>query len=309
MTHILITGAAGFVGSLLSKRVVAEALSTRTRVTLLDMSVAQVSAPNTRVIQGSLSDERVLAEALAGGVDTVYHLASVPGGTAEREPQLGSSVNLYGTLKLIDMCAAQALAPRFVFASSIAVYGGSFPTPMDEAISPKPATSYGAHKLIAEIALADAIRRGKLTGCSLRLPGVVARPPGPSGLISAFMSDIFWALRDGRKIALPVSSEAVSWWISRERCVDNLLFAGTTDVSALRAPTYQMPVLRLCIREILDALAAQFQIDWKDFVTFEPVSRVEALFGSYPVLKTPEAESAGFRNDGTIKELLARIFG
>jgi nucleoside-diphosphate-sugar epimerase len=306
--HILVTGAAGFVGSALSERLLGDAALTQARVTLLDMSVEDTGHPNARSISGSLSDEEVLREAFADGVDTVYHLASVPGGMAERDYLLGSSVNLYGTLKLIDMCAAQASVPRFVFASSIAVYGEALPSPMSEEVSAKPATSYGAHKLITEIALADAIRRGELTGCSLRLPGVVARPPGPSGLVSAFMSEMFWALRDGRRITIPVSSEATAWWISRERCVDNLLHAGTADTSILRAATYQMPVLRLSIRQVLDALSSRFNVDWSDLVTFEPNPRVQALFGSYPVLSTPAAESAGFRSDGTVQQLLASIF-
>lgn len=307
--HILITGAAGFVGSALSQRLLTEAAQGGVKVTLLDMSVEATDHREARVINGSLSDEVVLREALAYGVDTVYHLASVPGGTAERDYAAGSSVNLYGTLKLIDMCASQTHPARFVFASSIAVYGETLPTPMNEAVSAKPATSYGAHKLVAEIALADAIRRGRLTGCSLRLPGVVARPTGPSGLVSAFMSDIFWAMRDRRRIIVPVSSEATSWWISRARCVDNLLHAGAVDAPALRAPTYQMPVLRLSIAQVLNALSTRFNIDWSEFVTFEPNARIEALFGSYPALETPEAEAAGFRSDGTIHDLMARTFG
>ncbi|RKT20352.1 nucleoside-diphosphate-sugar epimerase [Paraburkholderia sp. RAU2J] len=307
--HILITGAGGFVGSALSEKLLSDATLAHARITLLDMSVEATSHPNVRVINGSLSDEAVLRESFKDSVDTVYHLASVPGGTAERDPALGSSVNLYGTLKLIDKSAAQANPPRFVYASSIAFYGETLPSPMNEDVSAQPATSYGTHKLITEIALADAIRRGTLTGCSLRLPGVVARPPGPSGLVSAFMSDVFWALRDGRRITIPVSREATGWWISRERCVDNLIHAGTADTSTLRASTYQMPVLQLSIKQVLDALSTHFNADWSDLVTFEPNPRVEALFGSYPALGTPEAESAGFRNDGTVQQLLARIVG
>ncbi|CAB3809018.1 NAD-dependent epimerase/dehydratase family protein [Paraburkholderia fynbosensis] len=307
--HILITGAGGFVGTALSKKLLSDATLAHARITLLDMSVEATSHPNVRVVSGSLSDEAVLRESFEDSVDTVYHLGSVPGGTAERDPALGRGVNLYGTLKLIDKSASQAAPPRFVFASSIEVYGETLPSPMSENVSPKPATSYGTHKLITGLALADAIRRGTLTGCSLRLPGVVARPPGASGLVSAFMSDIFWALRDGRRITVPVSREATGWWISRERCVDNLLHAATADTSILRASTYQMPVLQLSIKQVLDALSTRFNVDWSDLVTFEPNPRVEALFGSYPALSTPEAESAGFRNDGTVQQLLARIFG
>jgi hypothetical protein len=63
------------------------------------------------------------------------------------------------------------------------------------------------------------------------------------------------------------------------------------------------------MEEVLVALAARFGAQWSDLVTFEPDARIEALFGSYPVLRTPEAEVAGFRNDGTVEELVNRVFG
>jgi nucleoside-diphosphate-sugar epimerase len=122
--HILITGAGGFFGSLLAERVLNNAAFAHARVTLFDMSIEPNSFPNARIINGSLSDESVLRDAFADGVDTVYHLASVPGGTAERDHPLESSVNLYGTLKLIYKSATQTTPARFVFASSIAVRNG-----------------------------------------------------------------------------------------------------------------------------------------------------------------------------------------
>ncbi|AOJ94831.1 hypothetical protein WK22_17730 [Burkholderia multivorans] len=69
-----------------------------------------------------------------------------------------------------------------------------------------------------------------------------------------------------------------------------------------------MPVLRLSIGELLNALGERFGRERLDLVRFEPQPRVQALFGSYPVLRTPIAEAAGFRNDGSVQDLLARIF-
>ncbi|WP_236860470.1 NAD-dependent epimerase/dehydratase family protein [Burkholderia multivorans] len=211
-------------------------------------------------------------------------------------------------MQLLDACRRADNAPKFVFASSIAVYGDAFPHEMDEATPARPATSYGAQKLIGEILVSDATRRGELNGCSLRLPGVVARPAGPSGLVSAFMSNLFWALRDGTPITLPVSETAQAWWISRTRCVENLLHAGGAEFASASRDAFVMPVLRLSIGELLNALGERFGRERLDLVRFEPQPRVQALFGSYPVLRTPIAEAAGFRNDGSVQDLLARIF-
>lgn len=310
--HILVTGAGGFVGQQLVRRLLADhsaadsdsALS----VTLLDVSVGPVVDSRTRVMEGDLTDPTLMRDAMSGAVDVVYHLASVPGGAAERDYELGRRVNLDGTARLLEEAGALATVPRFVFASSIAVYGDRFPSEMDESSPARPATSYGAQKLIGEILVADATRRGTVQGCSLRLPGVVARPAGPSGLVSAFMSNMFWAMRDGTAITLPVSESATAWWISQERCVDNLLHAGNVEFSQLSRGTYLMPVLRLSMTDVLEALAARFGRDRLSLISFAPEPKVEALFGSYPSLSTHSAELAGFRSDGTVSELISRIF-
>lgn len=310
--HILITGAAGFVGQALVRRLLrtnaVERADSATTITLLDVSLETVSDSRVRVVEGNLTDPELLADAVGDGVDTVYHLASVPGGAAERDYALGRAVNLDGTARLIELCEGQRQPPRFVFASSIAVYGDSFPAFVDESTPPRPATSYGTQKLIGEFLVSDATRRGWIDGCSLRLPGVVARPPGPSGLVSAFMSEIFWAMRDGIRITLPVSPSATAWWISRERCVDNLLHAGTISSDRMSNRTFLMPVLRLSVGQILESLAQRFGSERLALVDFNPDSRVEALFGSYPPLATPLAELAGFRSDSDVREMFERIF-
>ena len=53
---------------------------------------------------------------------------------------------------------------------------------------PCPAVTYGAHKRMVEIALADHTRRGEMSGISVRLPGIVARPGSATGFGAAFMS-------------------------------------------------------------------------------------------------------------------------
>jgi integrase len=67
----------------------------------------------------------------------------------------------------------------------------------------------------------------------LRLPGVVARPGDRAGLISAFMSRLFWKLAAGEPIELPVSADGTAWWISVGACVDNLLHAAAIRPVAL----------------------------------------------------------------------------
>lgn len=310
MTHVVVTGSEGFVGQVLVKRLLTNGIDGRpvTRLSLMDVCFA---APPTddRVhqIEGSIADSAVRVRAYDGVVDTVFHLASVPGGAAEKNYELGRSINLDATLGLLEDLRTQTQPPRFVFASTIAVYGEHLPGEVNEQTLPNPGLSYGAHKLAGEYLVADATRKGWVQGCSLRLPGVVARPGEGAGMMSAFMSLLFWKLAAGHPLTVPVSRSGVAWWISVGACVDNLLHAATVDPARLNPRrSYQMPVLRLTVGELVNALALRFGADRQALVTYQPDPFIEKLFAAYPPLVTPEAQALGLMNDGDIQTLITR---
>ncbi|MFT4067737.1 NAD-dependent epimerase/dehydratase family protein [Paraburkholderia sp.] len=310
MTHVVVTGAQGFVGRALVERLLADGLGARrvSRLTLLDIAFdAPHGDPRVVQLAGSIADAELRARAYGSPVDAVFHLASIPGGAAERNYTLGRSINLDATLGLLEDLRAQTHPPRFVFASTVAVYGEQLPASVDEHTLPAPALSYGAHKLIGETLVADATRLGWVQGCSLRLPGVVARPGDGAGLMSAFMSQLFWKLAADQSLTVPVSPQGVAWWISVGACVDNLLHAATVDAERFNARrSYQMPVLRLTMAEVVDALGARFGADRKALVTYEPDPLIERLFAAYPPLLTPESERLGLRSDGGVEQLITR---
>jgi nucleoside-diphosphate-sugar epimerase len=314
MSHVVVTGAEGFVGQVLVKRLLADGLNGQplSCLTLVDVGFAAPAADaRVRQVAGSIADAAVRAPAYAGTgngtVDAVFHLASVPGGAAEKNYGLGRSINLDATLGLLEDLQGQAVAPRFVFASTIAVYGEHLPPEVDEQTLPNPGLSYGAHKLAGEYLVADATRRGWVQGCSLRLPGVVARPGEGVGLMSAFMSLLFWKLAAGQPLTVPVSADGVAWWISVGACVDNLLFAATVDAAALNPRrSYQMPVLRFTVGDLVDALAVRYGDDRRALVSYAPEPFIQKLFAAYPPLHTPQALALGLRHDGDIAALISR---
>lgn len=303
MSHIVITGAGGFVGQGLVKRLLAQPGHT---LTLIDRHFDSAPAnPRVQRIAGSFGDAAVLDAALKTPVDTVFHLASVPGALAEREPALGYQVNLQATLALAHRLAARPRPARLVFASSVAVYGALGPEAVHEDQPARPALSYGAHKLMAEIELADLSRRGALDAVSLRLPGIVARPPSDSGHGSAFMSLVMHKIAAGQPYACPVGPKATAWWMSLRCCVDNLLHAASMPTAdAPQSRTWQLPVLHLSMREVLDALAWRYGPQRRELITFAPDERIEALFGRLPPLHTPTALAAGFRDDQDVDRLI-----
>lgn len=309
--HILITGANGFVGATLARRLRtdASAIGAWSRLTLLDLSFSDVQTddPRVRQLSGSLHDPGLIAQALELPVDVVFHLASVPGGLAERDYTLGRQGNLDATQALLEALQSQDKPARVVFASTIAVYGSPLPDVVNDATALRPQLSYATQKLIGELLIDDFSRRGSIDGISLRLPGIVARPPQPSGLLSAFMSDVFWKLQAGAPFECPVSPGSTAWWMSVARCVDNLVHAATLPAQALRARrVFAMPVLRLSMEEVIGGLQQRYG---KGQVTFAPNEALEANFGRYPALHSEAALAIGLRHDGDLTQLIERTLG
>lgn len=315
VTHTVVTGANGFVGRALVRRLLGQAQSSSLpqgqRLTLIDQQFdAAPPAPLVRQVSGSFGDPALLDEVLAVPVDRVFHLASVPGSLAEREPALGHEVNLLATLALADRLAQQARhggpVARLVFASSVAVYGPLGNAAVHEDQPAHPALTYGAHKLMTEIALADASRRGELDAVSLRLPGIVARPASESGHGSAFMSLVMHRLAAGEPYVCPVPADATAWWMSLPCCVDNLLHAAIMSTAAApSARTWQLPVLHLSMAQVVAALLRRHGEGRSALVSHAEDATITALFGRYPPLHTPGALAAGLRHDGDADRLVA----
>lgn len=306
--NVLITGAGGFIGTALVQRLLLldTPLGAIGRLVLIDQRLGGVSTdPRVHAIEGDFGDARALSEALQTEVDVIFHLASVPGGLAEREFELGMRVNLQSTLALLEAVRRQERRPRFVFASTIGVYGVPLPDLVDESTPAEPTLSYGAQKLIGEILISDYSRRGYIDGISLRLPGIVARPSQPSGLLSAFLSDSIRTLAAGGKFTFPVEAEGTSWWMSRSCIVANLLHAASMDAAVLKSKrAWLLPVLHASMREIVAALAKVHGNHVRENVRYEPNAQLQAQFASYPPLQCPRAIAAGFRHDGTLESLV-----
>jgi len=167
-----------------------------------------------------------------------------------------------------------------------------------------PAMTYGAHKAMIELALADMSRRGLLDSVCVRWPGIVARPAAASGMKSAFLSNVFHALKAGQEFVSPVSPQATMWLMSVSRCAANLRHGARLDSNTMpvsRAVT--LPVVRCAMAELVAAIAAEIGVSL-DLVTYQPEPELEAGFGNQPPVVTGAAEVAGFLSDGTLGELV-----
>jgi len=307
---ILVTGAGGFIGRVLvSQLLEAEAVHAPAfdTLTLADVSLPELPADSRlRLVEGSLTDERVFENAFEPPADLVFHLATIPGGLAEEKFELGRQVNLELTLRILERLRLQGNHPKLVFTSSIGVYGPLHGALTDDT-PPRPDWSYGTHKLVGELLIADYSRKGFLDGRCVRLPGIVARPANPGGaMLSGFMSDLIRNLAEGKPYICPVSATATAWWMSVSRCAKNLRHAAALpagDVPPERV--WMLPALRCSMAEIVDALVRAHGPKTHELVSYQPQPALEKKLATFPPLEVTRAEAAGFRHDGSVDALVA----
>ncbi|WP_066805349.1 NAD-dependent epimerase/dehydratase family protein [Sphingomonas asaccharolytica] len=295
--RVVVTGAGGFVGRSLLLRLADEGH----QVVALDHIAP--GAHGGDVLVGDLTDPGIIARALAGGCDAVVHLATMPGGAAEVDPIGARRINIDATIALSEAAAAAGAEPRFVFASSIAVLGSPLPPVVDDDTPLRPQLVYGAHKAMIEQWLATLSRRGAVDAVSIRLPGIVARPPGPSGMKSAFMSEVFHALRAGVPFTSPIAADATMWLMSIDTVVNAFLHALTLEAPLPDSRAITLPALQVRMDELIAAIARQTGADTSR-VAYAPDRDLQAAFGAYPPLSSPTAEALGFAHDGSTAALV-----
>jgi UDP-N-acetylglucosamine/UDP-N-acetyl-alpha-D-glucosaminouronate 4-epimerase len=146
--NALVTGAAGFIGSHLTRRLL-EAGHTVTGFDDLSAgAVSNLAGVDAPLIEGDLRDADAARRA-ADGCDVIFHQAamkSVPRSIAE--PLAFADVNVVGTLHVLE--AARAAGAAVVFASSSSVYGDQDRYPVAESMTPRPRSPYAASKLAGE---------------------------------------------------------------------------------------------------------------------------------------------------------------
>lgn len=298
--RIVVTGGGGFVGRHLASMLIAHGHA----VTGIDHAAAALPS-GARLVVGDLGDSAVRAEALGQGCDALVHLATVPGGAAEADPAASRRINVDAMYDLLLEASAMSPGLRVLYASSVAVFGDSFPPQVDDATPLSPKMIYGGHKAMMEHAIAMFSNRNMIDGVTVRLPGILARPRSPSGLKSAFMSNLFHALKAGEPFTCPVSAIGTVWAESLERVCANFVHALTLDTSRLPATrAVTLPALRVTMRALAEEIARQCQVP-ASLVDYVPDADLEAAFARQPPLITAAAEAAGFADDGDITKLVA----
>ncbi|HET6548737.1 MAG TPA: NAD-dependent epimerase/dehydratase family protein, partial [Solirubrobacter sp.] len=165
--RLLVTGGAGYIGSIVAQRLVARG----DEVTVLDSLYKghRAAVPEgAAFVQADLLDVDGLARAFAGGFDGVVHFAAMSlVGESVEHPERYWRGNVLGTLNLLD-AMRDAGVPRIVFSSTAATYGEPTVELITEDSPTVPVNPYGGSKLAVDRMLADHARAHGLAAVSLR---------------------------------------------------------------------------------------------------------------------------------------------
>jgi len=191
----LITGGAGFIGSHLADRFVAEGWTTEV---LDDLSSGKREnlSPAVRFHQLDVRSPAAARLVSSGGFDVVMHLAAqMDVRRSVADPRFDADVNIGGTLNLCEAIrAAAGKRPRIVFSSTGgALYGDTSRPPHAETIGKDPDSPYGVAKLGAELYLAYYTRVHELDAAAVRFANVYGPrqdPHGEAGVVAIFCQRI-----------------------------------------------------------------------------------------------------------------------
>ncbi|CAA9441111.1 MAG: UDP-glucose 4-epimerase [uncultured Rubrobacteraceae bacterium] len=165
--RLLVTGGAGYVGSVVAAQLVEAGHET---VVLDDLSKGHEDAvpEGARLARGSLLDEAFVRDTLAGGFDGVLHFAALSlVAESVEEPERYYRNNVGGTLNLLG-AMGEAGVGRLVFSSTAAVYGEPEEVPIPETAPAAPTNPYGNSKLAVDRLIGDVARARGLAATSLR---------------------------------------------------------------------------------------------------------------------------------------------
>lgn len=311
MTRVMITGAAGFLGRRLTKAILeagsrdAEGQkSPISRLCLVDVADVQPpAAPGVEieVRKGDLSDSSFVGALVEEGFDSLFHLASFLTLHAEQDPGRAFAVNVEALRRLME--AARG-CPKVVFTSSIAVFGGPLPESVGDDVAPAPETTYGSHKAIDELLIADYSRHGRIDGRSLRLPIVLTRPGTPQPAVSDRVAGIIREPLNGVDVAVPLAPETAIPVSSAGAVVAALLKLHDLPAADLpRKRAFNLPSLTVTVAEMVEA-AKRYGASGK--VTYAPDPKMQAIVDGWPTrFVSARASRLGITADANLDALIS----
>ena len=313
---IVITGGCGFLGLGIARVLMGR--GDIDAVTLFDAVVPDTLPDGLddriSLVAGDIADRDRVTALIDGDDIAVFHLASVVSAGAEQDFDLAMRVNFDGVLNVLEACRAWNSAPKVVFASSLAVFGGeALPENVTDMTRVTPGTTYGMTKAVGELMINDYTRKGFIDGRTARLPTVIIRPGPPNAAASGFASGVFREPLAGEEFVLPVGMETKMMVLGYRNAVAGLIGLMDADGVALGAAlgTDRVVALPNNAYSVAEMIAALEAVAAAKGITLGPITpkpdpATEAIVTSWPLaMDDARARALGLPAD----ESLERVIG
>lgn len=312
---IVVTGAAGFLGSKLISVLLAnpDPLVINGQEAEIDEIVAfDMIEPGgfqdarVKPVAGDIASAETLDAILDSSVDAVIHLAAVVSSQAEEDFELGLRTNLLASLTMLEKLRQLGTCPLFLTTSSVATFGGKLPDSVPDQWINRPQSSYGTQKSIVDLLVNDYSRRGFINGRSLVMPTIVVRPGKPNKAASGFASGIIREPLSGIAATCPVETDTRLWIMAPETAVANLQHGMALSSSALgNNRIINMPGLTVTVAEMLNALHSLTNSETVARVSLETDVSIQKIVNSWPGhFMADNAVSLGFKADKNIRDII-----
>jgi len=293
--NVLIIGGGGFLGQKLARALVArgelkgKAINSISLVDVMEPAAIDggVIAVNTSICD--ITNSASVAEAVTADVDVIYLLAAIVSAHAEEDFDAGWSINMMGTLNVLERARELGSKPRVVFTSSIAVYGGEVPDPIVDHTFLNPQTSYGAQKAVCELLLNDYSRKGYVDGVGFRLPTISVRPGKPNRAASSFMSSILREPLNGQEAICPVDADFPHYYLSPRKCVENLIKGAELEAQDLgQNRCMMMPGRMWTIGQLIEAMTSVAGAEPAKLIKWEAQPEIQKIVKGWRFDLRPE---------------------
>ncbi|KAG7085692.1 hypothetical protein E1B28_003237 [Marasmius oreades] len=268
---VLITGAAGWLGGLITHALIEDSKTPNVHLILADIvepkEPAGSKAITFKVDLTEPAEIDKLFNTEFGVPDTIYCLHGILSRGSEDDFDRGLKVNIDSIRAMLQAArkygANNPVPIKFIFTSSLAVYGGSLPEVVKPDTIATPEGAYGFGKLSSELLVNEFSRRGFIDGRIIRLPTVAVRPKAPSAATSTFISGIIREPLKGIEAVCPIGDSFDSpeldlalWIASPEVTIKNFVIAKhvSADKFLKHTRVVCLPGFTTTVREELEVL-------------------------------------------------------
>ena len=218
-------------------------------------------------------------------------------------------VNVDATRALLEACRRLKKPPRFVFSSTVAVFGGPLPTSCPRPWRCCRSRRTDRQKAIAELLVIEYSRRGFIDGIVCRLPTVAVRPGEPNSAVSSFVSGIIREPLAGIDAVCPVPLDTRLWITSPDVVVQQSGACRPTRASALGGRrTVNLPGLTVTPAEMLASLERLAGAEARARVRCEIDQRIARIVCTWPgAFDISRALRLGFSADRDIDAVVRQF--